>query len=208
MKKLIVLMMIPFASMASPSTDLIAQLKGIRTFEAHFKQVIKDQSNKKISSSEGTLQISKPGKFRWSSESPDKLLVVADGKVIWNYDIELEQIVKHSQSASLGQSPAALLAGEVVNLDKQYDVVNLLPNECGKGVDLCYKLTEMNNEGQFKTIKIGFKNKKLHNISMIDALDQSILTEFTHERVNEPLNKELFIFKPPKGVDVLESSEG
>ena len=45
-----------------------------------------------MSLTKGDMIIRRPGKFYWKSQSPDPILVVADGKHLWTYDIDLEQV--------------------------------------------------------------------------------------------------------------------
>ena len=191
---------------AKPADELMDKLKAIKTFDAHFKQNIKDEGGKILNQSHGVIYVKRPGRFYWKSEYPDELLVVADGKLIWTYDIELEQIIKQDQSTSLGQSPAALLAGEVVDLDKEYDIVLLTPKRCNKS-DTCYKLTPREDQGQFKSIKIGFNGAKLAMIHMKDGLEQSISTDFTQVKINTNFDDTFFEFTPPAGVDVIQGSQ-
>ncbi|HET9843747.1 MAG TPA: outer membrane lipoprotein chaperone LolA, partial [Gammaproteobacteria bacterium] len=197
---------IAFSAQSYPSQDLMKRLEEIQSYQAQFKQVIKDDKGKQISTTEGDLQVARPGRFRWKSQTPDQVLVVADGKFIWTYDIELEQVVKNNQNTSLGQSPAALLAGEVVNLEKDYAVELAQPADCHRSVDACYKLVAKDQNNAFKNIKMGFSGKNLITIEMQDALDQNILTEFKQVQVNQTMNNTIFQFKPPAGVDVIQGS--
>lgn len=198
--------LMPFGLAAKPADDLMNKLKAIESYDASFKQLIKDEQGKTLQNSEGKLYVKRPGRFYWKSEYPDELLVVADGKVIWTYDIELEQIIKQDQNNSMGASPAALLAGEVVDLDKEYDIVMLSPSQCKGNIDNCYKLTPKEQQSQFKTIKIGFHDSKLAMIYMQDGLEQTISTDFTKVKMNNTIDDGLFNFTPPEGVDVIEGN--
>ncbi len=195
-----------FSSMAAqtPADDLTDKLKNMVSFDAGFRQTIKDQKGKSLNSSEGILLIKRPGRFYWKSETPDELLVVADGKIIWTYDIDLEQIVKQDQSESLGQSPAALLAGDVINLGKDYEIALVSSNQCKMSNDACYQLIPTLEESQFKKILIGFRKGVLSMIFIIDALDQSIDTRFSSIKLNGHVDDERFNFVPPPGVDVIK----
>lgn len=198
-----ILSLVPAMSMAAPADDLMTKLKAIKTFEGDFTQAITDEKGKTLDQSKGHLQVKRPGRFYWKSEEPDELLVVADGKTIWTYDIELEQIVKQDQADSLGQSPAALLAGEVVDLGKEYDIKLINGDACNSSE--CFAL-KPKGEGQFKSIHIGFDGERVQLIHMQDALDQTINTKFSQVTVNGNVDDKLFDFTPPPGVDVIEGN--
>lgn len=195
----------PTLTFAQASDDLMNKLKAMETFESTFTQRIKDEKDKVLNESQGYLQVKRPGRFYWKSEYPDELLVVADGHTIWTYDIELEQIVKQDQAESMGQSPAAILAGEVVDLGKEYKI-SYATETCSKSVDVCYILVPK-SDNQFKQIKIGFDGDNLKMIYMHDALDQSIDTRFNDIKLNQEVNDDIFDFSPPDGVDVIQGNQ-
>lgn len=194
-------------ALANPSDELISRLKNVKSYEAEFTQTITDDSGKTLTVTEGTLEVDKPSKFRWKSMSPDQVLVVADGKYIWTYDIELDQVIQNEQKTTLGQSPAALLAGSNIDLNHDYDIVIISNAECLSNLEVCYKLTPKDEKSNFKVIKIGFNGNEVKSIEMNDALDQKVKTEFNRVKLNVPMDKALFHFTPPKGVDVIKGTE-
>ena len=59
--------------------------------------------------------ILRPGRFRWEltpagAASPQ--LMVADGKNLWFYDRDLEQVSVKAAAAALTATPASLLSGD------------------------------------------------------------------------------------------------
>src|SRR5262245_18696546 len=81
--------------------DLQAKLNAMRCLTAEFKQVIKSK-DKEISSSSGTMALERPGRFRWQTSEPMEQLVIADGKKLWVYDVDLEQVTVKKQEKQLG----------------------------------------------------------------------------------------------------------
>ena len=81
--------------------ELTHLLQDTHTFSAEFQQHIKDKKGTMVSESSGNVKISRPGKFYWKIEKPDSVLVVADGKVLWHYDMELEQVTKKDLNKAL-----------------------------------------------------------------------------------------------------------
>lgn len=198
------LLIMPIASQADTSSELIKRFQAIKSFDANFRQTIEGNDGTIISTSQGSMKVLRPGRFYWKSETPDEILVVADGKFIWTYDMELEQIVQSQQKTALGQSPAALLAGEVVHLGDDYAVSTANSNQCAGQIEVCYQLRPKDPDSPFNVIKVGFEGAKLMSIKINDALEQTIITTFSNVTLNGEVNPNIFDFTPPAGVDVMQ----
>jgi outer membrane lipoprotein carrier protein len=57
------------------------------------------------------VQLSRPGKFRWTVEKPYRQLRVGDGQRVWVWDEDLKQVIVRKVGEALGATPAALLSG-------------------------------------------------------------------------------------------------
>ena len=69
---------------------LIAEfVADIDTFSGSFEQVLLDASGEVLERTTGTLEVSRPGKFRWSYIDPYEQWLIADGLNIWSYDVDL-----------------------------------------------------------------------------------------------------------------------
>lgn len=186
------------------AANLTKSLENIQTFKAHFEQKIRGVDGENVSKSAGEMMVRRPGKFYWKSQSPDAVLVVADGKHLWTYDIDLSQVTKQELNQALGNTPASLLAGSVVNLKDSFKIATAKKNQC-RGSDECYVLNPLSKETAVADIIIGFAKGKLHEIRMHDSLGQDVYTQFTKVQLNPDLESKIFDFKPPKGVDVIQA---
>jgi outer membrane lipoprotein carrier protein len=84
-----------FAASDSTTTTLDKYFDGLTTLRASFTQRVKDARGKEVESSSGTLVVSRPGKFRWEihpKAGGAGQLLVADGKNVWFFDRDLEQV--------------------------------------------------------------------------------------------------------------------
>ncbi len=188
---------------ATPAGDqLVQSLQKITTFKANFVQNIRGAEGEKLSNSNGQVVISRPGKFYWKSQKPDQMLVVADGKFVWTYDIDLEQVTKQELKQALHNSPATLLAGDVSKLQDNFEID--FAKKC-KADNTCYQLKPKQKDSAFSTIIIRFEQDKLNEVRMKDPLGQNVLTVFSNVEINQSINKKLFDFAPPKGVDVIQA---
>jgi outer membrane lipoprotein carrier protein len=198
-RNLFVLLSTITLAVASAGSDPLDRFfKDVKTFEASFNQVVLDEALNPIQESVGTLYIQRPNKFRWDYAVPFKQQIVSDGKQIWVYDIELQQVTVRKMDGALGNTPAILLAGRgkigdnfaVKSLGKQgaLDWMKMIPKE---------------NDGGFEDIRIGFENGKLRKLEMIDSFGHITRISLKDNRENKRISKKKFTFVPPKGVDVV-----
>jgi len=199
----VVLILFPAAVLAQDAAAKLSDaLKKIATFQGHFEQKITDPNGEQVGKTQGNVVIKRPGKFYWKSQKPDPVIVVGDGKILWTYDIELEQVTKQNLKRALGNSPAALLAGSTSHLEQDFTVSLATQKQCAHS-DACYALAPKQKEAAFSKILIGFSKGKLIEIRMIDPLGQDVYTLFSKVQINAGVEENLFHFVPPKGVDVI-----
>lgn len=85
---------------ADSVADLKSWLRETRTLKADFAQT--SVGGIGGGKSQGTMAISRPGKFRWSITKPYTQLMVGDGSRIWLYDPELKQVIVRPSQKALG----------------------------------------------------------------------------------------------------------
>ncbi|MGD9591060.1 MAG: outer membrane lipoprotein chaperone LolA [Candidatus Berkiella sp.] len=188
----------------SAEEALIASLHKIATFKAHFVQKINDANGEHVAKSQGDIMVRRPGKFYWKSESPDPILVVADGNYLWTYDIDLSQVTKQKLNDALGSSPAAILAGSLDSIKSNFKISKVKNEQCAKS-DECYLLRPKQKDATFADIQIGFLQGKLTQVRMRDPLGQDVSTIFTKVQINQGVQDKLFAFVPPEGVDIIQA---
>lgn len=167
---------------------------------ANFSQTV--FGAKKNRTSTGVLEISRPNKFRWEYVE-DGQLIVSDGKKIYIYDKQLQQVTEKTLDASLGKSPALLLAGGS-NIKHDYTVSNLPESGGLQWVNLVPKKAEDNNG--FKLVQIGFKQNTLAQMKFVDSFDNKSTITFTNVKTGITLPASDFVFTPSPGVDVIKAN--
>jgi outer membrane lipoprotein carrier protein len=168
------------------------------TFRGDFQQVLLDADNQVIERTAGTLEISRPGKFRWTYVEPYEQWLLADGLNIWSYDVDLAQVTVKPQVEALANTPALLLGGsgdalEQFSYEGSYDEiettwVKLVPHDTTSG---------------FMRVELGFIDDTLRRMVFFDNLEQTTLVEFRDVTVNEPIDDQRFAFDIPADVDVV-----
>ena len=186
------------AALADAKTRLESFVDGTKRLKAQFTQTVYDKTGRKTQESTGNLYFSRPGKFRWVYEKPYAQLIVGDGKRLWIHDEDLDQVTVRKLDQALGDSPAALLAGDN-DIEKLFNL-----KETGEkdGLDWL-EATPKSKEGSFERVRMGFKGDQIQAMELMDNFGQTTVLRFTHLERNPALGSSLFRFKPPKGADVL-----
>ena len=176
-------------------TDFFTDL---HTLQADFRQEVTDGNNKPLQLSEGHMWIKRPGRFRWDYETPYRQQLVADGKHLWSYDEDLEQVTVQKAAEVLTATPAMLLSGEQP-LEKVFNIEEVTTVGDQQHVVLVPKSDDSN----VTRIQLVFSGKVLVSIKADDNFGNTTVFSFTDFDRNPSLDDAVFIFTPPTGADVI-----
>jgi len=168
------------------------------TMRAQFSQVVNDKKGRKEQEVEGTMQLQRPNKFRWDYKKPYEQQIVSDGKQVFLFDTELQQVTIRDLSKALGSSPAAMLAGGE-NVEKSFTLKNATRKD---GLAWVLALPK-DKESGFERVLLGFKAEKLRKMEIYDSFNHITHITFDEVERNPKLEDATFLFTPPKGVDVV-----
>jgi outer membrane lipoprotein carrier protein len=182
-----------------PSDDLSRLLGDFQTLSANFNQVIYDGNKRPMQKTSGSMALSRPDKFRWEVKQLNEQLLVADGRYLWIYDIDLSQATRQIMDKNKSSSPASLLGGSVENLKSRFNVTHL------SDANPSFRLVPKNKGDLFKWIELTFTNGKLARMKLSDNLGSLSVFQFSEVNLNPNLSASLFQFKAPKGVDVVQN---
>jgi outer membrane lipoprotein carrier protein len=184
-----------FSAEAPAPTPLDKYFEGLNTLRASFSQTVKDARGKVVDKNNGTLVVSRPGKFRWEVNNQ---LLVADGRNVWFFDKDLEQVTVKPADAALSSTPAMLLSG-ASNLRESFTVT---PAGTRDGLD--WVLAEPKRpEADFRRALFGFGKGNLQKMIIDDRLGQTATIELSSVARNAPVAPEEVRFTPPPGADVI-----
>lgn len=185
------------------ANDLSALLTTLHTMRADFTQTITDKNAKQIQQSVGRMSIARPGKFRWEVKKPAMQLVVTNGKRIWIYDPDLEQVTIRTLTKEVGESPAMLLTNPNTSIEKDYHVEAMKTSDH----DLqWFSLVPNNQNSMFAKIKLGFKKNQIREMELHDHIGHTTSIAFYNIDLNPSISSTLFSFKPPAHVDVIDET--
>ena len=185
---------------AAIASDLDVFLANSKTLRANFSQTI--ITGNKSRSSSGTMEISRPNKFRWEY-TQDKTLIVSDATKIYIYDQPLQQVTVKKLGASLDKSPAAVLAGG----NDIYSHYRVSPAQLGADGLSWFKIIpqQPNDNNGFQQVSMGFAaNHHLSAMQFIDNFGNQTSLKFTNVQTGISLPNSDFKFVIPAGVDVAE----
>jgi outer membrane lipoprotein carrier protein len=195
---LMAFLLLPVAAPAAGVETLKSFLDQTTSARARFAQMVLDKDRKMLQQATGTMQFSRPGKFRWEYDKPYEQIIVGDGSRLWVYDKDLNQVTVRKLDRALGASPAALLAGSNA-IEKDYRLSSLGMQE---GLDWLEALPR-NKDTVFERIRLGFGKAGLEAMELRDQFGQVTVIKFAEVERNPKLSEEVFRFTPPKGADVI-----
>ena len=192
------------------SAELKALLNPVTNLQGNFNQVVRSAGpeGKILQKLSGKVSLKKPAQFRWEVLGKEPRLVVADGKNVWDYDKELAQVTVQTMNKGQTRAPIFFLTGDTDGLDKDFKIEGVAKKGavCLSASDACFELKPKKEEGSFQWIKIGFKDKALKEMEMLDQLGQHSQFVFKDVKLNETIPASEFKFTPPKGVDILKNN--
>jgi outer membrane lipoprotein carrier protein len=200
----VAILLLPLTAVAEDAiSDEGAQLvaafvNDIATLQGRFEQSLIDADGELLERTSGTLQIQRPGQFRWTYTEPYEQQLVADGLNIWSYDVDLAQVTVKPQQEALANTPALLLGGSE-------DALQQFNND-GSYVEAgttWVKLSPKNTDSGFLRVELGFKRDRLYRMVFFDNLQQTTLVALHDVEINVPFEPGEFVFNAPEDVDVV-----
>jgi outer membrane lipoprotein carrier protein len=177
-------------------------LDGLETLSARFEQTVGLEGQESDQVSRGTLQILRPGRFRWDYETPSRQLVVSDGSRLWLYDPDLEQVTVRDLDETLSSTPAMLLGGEGVLTD--HFRAGATYDEDGFS---WIELVPIAKDSDFTGLRVGFCGQLLCAMELLDKLGQYTRILFSDMDLGAPVDPAVFEFEVPDGADVISESD-
>lgn len=172
------------------------------SMQASFKESVMNKKGRAISQAEGKMSLKRPGKFRWEVTAPNAQLIVTNGKKLWVYDRDLEQVTVHSLANDSSEAPAFLLSHSGTSVTDKFQVK--IKQDAGLQ---WFLLTPKDSNSMFTLIELGFANQEIKKMQLRDHLGNVTEIDFSRINLNENLADNLFLFTAPKGVDVLDETK-
>ncbi len=156
----------------------------------------------RVQNSGGSFSFQRPGQFKFVYTRPFAQTIVADGRTLWLYDEDLEQVTRRAQGDALAGTPAALLTSvqDMATLRQDFTLSNQPDADGLQWVQALPKSAQ----GQIQQLRVGFAGDTLAALEILDSFGQRSLMRFEQVQIQPSLPADSFRFQPPAGVDVLD----
>ncbi len=182
-----------FAADTAPQM-LQTLLSKFRSLQAHFVETMVIQGNSQQSS--GEVAIQRPNRFRWTTTTPSEQLYVSDGKQLWQYEADLDQVtVQPINNQAALYSPLMLLSGQVSDLSRLYTITVLGDEQ--------FQLVPNSSDSLINSMTLTFSHGVLSELDLTNTMGQVTTIVFSKVQMNQPIDSKLFQFVPPASADVL-----
>ncbi len=187
-------------AIAGPARDALDNfMQGLSTLQAKFEQSVLDTEQATTGQMHGLFLLERPGHFRWDYVSPNKQVILADGRDVWVIEEELKQVTRHYQDWALKGTPAAFLANER-SVDDDFEVVDI-----GERRGLQWlELIPRDKESDFVRVLLAFEGNELRLLELYDNYGQISRFRFFDVQRNVPIDPRLFVYQGHDDWDVLQ----
>jgi outer membrane lipoprotein carrier protein len=193
-------------------TALDTWLTGLKSLRAQFTQTVKDAQGHQTDQTSGELLVLRPGKFRWESHqvasagsappADSGQVLIADGRNVWFYDRDLQQVTVKPVDAALTATPIMLLTGGA-EVRQAFEI-----SAAGQKDGLSWlRVKPHGNEADFRQAVLGFAGAELRQMILEDKLGQQATLTFSRSQRNAPVTPAEVSFTPPPGVDVIGTAQ-
>jgi outer membrane lipoprotein carrier protein len=195
-----------FAADSNSAEAIVDRLQksydGTQDFVADFRQETEVKTLGRTLKSSGKVSFKRPGKMLWQYDEPKGQFVLADGKFLYFYQPEQNQVIKSPlKNAFRGDIPLSFLLG-LGNLKKEFNAVLKSTEETSH----ILRLEPKGESGGFGEILLAVNksNSDIQWVSIRDASANLTTIRFSGLRKGVGVNDSLFQPQIPKGADIVE----
>jgi outer membrane lipoprotein carrier protein len=169
---------------------------------AEFSQTSFNKSLNATIPAQGALYLKKGGKLRWEYTEPTKQEIVSDGKTLWVYTPDLNQVNTGPAPEALAGPAGSFLAG-LGRLREHFGVRVLNPAQPVDGEG--HVVLDLAPKRPLPTLSrlilaVEPQAWEIRRAVVYDQFENTVTMRFTRVAVNSGLNDRLFSFVPPPGV--------
>ncbi len=176
-------------------------LKKMNVVSAAFVQHTFDGKGALLQTQKGKLKLKRPNQFRWESEEPYEQLLISNGKTLWQFDADLEQVTIQPLNTELSATPALLLSGNIAQVENEYDVYAETMQD-----ETHFVLIPKQVDALFDRLRLEFDDaNKLARMVIQDEVGQKTIIRLSNVQLDQAIAAAEFEFTVPAGVDVIQS---
>lgn len=194
----IVVVFTPPADAQTAREQLKSFVEQVQSASGDFAQYTVGPQGQTKPAQRGKFLFMRPGRFKWDVLKPYEQQIVSNGREVFQFDPDLNQVTVRKFDQAVGASPAAILFGSG-SFEQSFEVT-ALPN---KDSLAWLRAKPRQSDAGFVHVDLAFKDGIPHRIILLDAFGQTTHVELSALVRNPGLSTSNFDFVAPKGADVV-----
>jgi outer membrane lipoprotein carrier protein len=190
-----------------PEPDSVARAlqqryQGIRDFAADFVHTYRGGVLRTQTTERGTVVIKKPGRMRWVYSSPEKKEFVSDGGKVYSYLPQDRQVIVTTLPPDdEATTPALFLAGKG-DIGRDFTAAYAETSPAGT---TALKLTPRRPEAEYEYLVVAVDpaTLQIRALTTRDRQGGDSTVTFNNLKENTGISDKQFVFRIPRGVDVI-----
>jgi outer membrane lipoprotein carrier protein len=192
--RILLILAISIPSWADDVSSLHEKLAATDHLAAKFSQQQFDETGQLIDASSGQMALQKPNLVRWHIIDPFEQLLLGDGAWLWQYDVELAQVVRRPYPEDTSQTPLLVFTESLASLQLNYSVT--------RNDDGCFVLTPNDEASLFNAMTLCFEGNVLTTFALLDGFGQRTVVSL-YDVSLAPLPVEDFAFDLPGEAELI-----
>jgi outer membrane lipoprotein carrier protein len=179
--------------------------RAMQDLSARFEQETYIGSLKRAEKGAGMVYFKKGGKMYWEYTQPAVQKIYLDGKNLWFYLPEDNQVLKNDVSKLPSDITLDLFAGKL-KIREKFNVQVVFGEAQEQKDTFVLKLSPKTAHPNLKslTLWVDQKNYCITRSSLEDEIGNRTLLKFSAITIDKGLSDSLFMFTPPPGVEIYE----
>jgi outer membrane lipoprotein carrier protein len=179
----------------------------VKDFSADFTHTAEGGVLKRKVTERGTVQVKKPGRMRWEYTAPEKKTFVSDGRMIYSYIPADKQAIRSPVPADDEATTAVLFLAGKGNLTRDFNVSYA---EGGAADTWTLRLDPKLKQRDYDwlVIEVDRASLQIRGFTAADQQGGRSTFRFSNYRQNTGVADNVFVFKIPRGTDVINAGSG
>jgi len=155
---------------------------------------------------DGQIFIKKPGMMRWEYEKPERQIIITDGRDLWIYRPEDNQVMVGKAPSFFGDGKGAGFLSDMTLIRKQFFI---LPGETNHKDYYQIKLLPKEKTLAIASVNLLISKKTFDVVQVItfNAYGDETRITMHNFQVHPDLDSSLFSFTVPDGADIVQLDE-
>jgi chaperone LolA len=194
-------------SLDSVIVNIQKSYDAIKDFKAQFVQesVVKSWNARQVQKAEGSVYFKKEGKMFWDYQTPTPQQIISNGKILWFFEPEDEQVTVTEVTDGLQSQISADLLNGNAQLTRDFKVTEITKEEDVQAGTIVLELIPRASQNNLSKIimRLNSKNFRIYQTEVYDLFENLTRITFSQIQIDTNLNDSLFTFTPPSGVEIL-----